>query len=71
MTNRQFNLLLRLTDKLSKNLDEHTEIFIEERPWLWPQAGIDNKREKLAESKKENEVNIEALSYQILNVLNS
>ena len=71
MTSRQFYLLLRLTDKLSENLDEHTEIFIEERPWLWQKAGIDNKRKNLGESKKENKVNIEALLYQIQNVLNS
>lgn len=71
MTNRQFTLLANLVEKLDKELVEHTEILLEERPCLWEKVGIEKARENLEEAKKENETNIEILSCQIQNILPS
>lgn len=52
---RKWKIIFGLTEAWGKLVDEHVEMFFEERPWLWEMAGITEARPNLKEKMRENE----------------
>lgn len=67
---RKLKLLVTLTEQLCDKIDEHIEMFIEERPWLWKEAGIEKALENLLDKKKGNELEQKMLIEELEKIKN-